>query len=441
MSGEERVECGADGTTGGGSQAGGGTCAGGPCAAAASAPFRAGSPCLQAPAETSMGVSWAVSGLARGVVEYAANPDFRDPRVAKGVGLGPVPIDDAALQVRIVGLKPATRYWYRTVTTPFAEYPNAYLARPGEPVVSAVHSFTTLGAAARGRFCMICDTHASWPAYRLVCRALKALAPAVVVWNGDAAGPSTQTKREAVGAFLDPPVEDADWAADAPALFSCGNHDVRGSWPSRLGEVMLPRDPSERRGDQWDLKWNFAVRLGDMALVGLDTGEDKPDAHPKWFGLAAFEPYRRKQAEWLAEQLRRPDIAAAKAKVAFCHIPLFAAPDLPDHSHDGTRIDPDDYAYWSRECAELWGPILADAGVRLVVCGHKHRFRYDPPTADRPWAQVLGGGPDLGTLRGLPDDSLFPTVVEGWTEGDALRLRVHDVHRGRVVLDETLPPA
>lgn len=440
MSGEERVECGAGGTTGGGSQAGGGPCGTVP-AASASAPFRVGSPCLQAPAETSMGVSWAVSGLARGVVEYADNPDFRNLRVAKGVGLGPVPIDDAALQVRIVGLKPATRYWYRTVTTPFAEYPNAYLARLGKPVVSAVHSFTTLGAAARGRFCMICDTHASWPAYRLVCRALKALEPAVVVWNGDAAGPSTQTKREAVGAFLDPPVEDADWAADAPALFTCGNHDVRGSWPSRLGEVMLPRDPSERRGDQWDLKWNFAVRLGDMALVGLDTGEDKPDAHPKWFGLAAFEPYRRKQAEWLAEQLRRPDIAEAKAKVAFCHIPLFAAPDHPDHPHDGTRIDPDDYAYWSRECAELWGPILEDAGVRLVVCGHKHRFRYDPPTADRLWAQVLGGGPDLGTLRGRPDDSLFPTVVEGWTDGDALRLRVHNVHRGRVVLDETLPPA
>ncbi|MBR1608644.1 MAG: metallophosphoesterase [Kiritimatiellae bacterium] len=388
-----------------------------------------------------MGVSWAVSGLAKGLVEYADNPAFLNPRVARGVGLGPVPIDDAALQVRIVGLKPATRYWYRTITTPFAEYPNAYLARPGEPVASAVHSFTTLGAAARGRFCMICDTHASWPAYRLVCRALKALEPTVVVWNGDAAGPSTQTKREAVGAFLDPPVEDADWAADAPALFTCGNHDVRGSWPSRLGEVMLPRDPSERRGDQWDLKWNFAVRLGDMALVGLDTGEDKPDAHPMWFGLAAFEPYRRKQAEWLAEQLRRSDIAEAKAKVAFCHIPLFAAPDHPDHPHDGTRIDPDDYAYWSRECAELWGPILADAGVRLVVCGHKHRFRYDPPTADRPWAQVVGGGPDLGTLRGRPDDTLFPTVVEGWTEGDALRLRVHDVHRGRVVLDETLPPA
>ncbi len=401
-------------------------------------PFHVGSPCLQAPGETTMGVSWAVSALAKGVVEFADNPDFANRRIAKGVGFGPVPIDDAALQVRITGLRPATRYWYRTVTTPFKEYPNVYNAKLGKPIVSAVHSFTTPGAKASGHFCMICDTHSSWPAYRLICRALKELAPAAVVWNGDAAGASTQTKGEDVVALLDPPVENADWEADIPAFFTCGNHDVRGSWPSRLAEVVLPRDPSERRGDQWDLKWNFAVRLGDMALVGLDTGEDKPDAHPKWFGLAVYEPYRKAQAAWLAEQLARPDIASAKFKVVFCHIPLFAAPDHPDYPHDGVRIDPEDYAYWSRECATLWGPILKDAGVQLVVCGHKHRFRYDPPTADRPWAQVVGGGPELGVARGQPDDTRFPTVVEGRVEGDRLRLRVHDVYHGQIVFDETL---
>ena len=387
-----------------------------------------------------MGVSWAVSGLAKGVVEIADNPALENAWTAKGTGGGLVSIDEAALQVRITGLKPATRYWYRTVTTPFTSYPNCYQATLGEPVVSAVHSFMTPGPAARGHFCMISDTHASWPAYRLICRTLKSLAPAAVVWNGDAAGSSTQSKREAVEAFLDQPVEDADWAADIPAFFVCGNHDVRGSWPSRLREVALPRDPAERRGDQWDLAWNFAVRLGDLALVGLDTGEDKPDAHPKWFGLAAFEPYRRKQAAWLAEALARPDIAAAPFKVVFCHIPLFAAPDHRDYPHDGVAIDPNDYAYWSRECAELWGPLITGAGVQLVVCGHKHRFRYDPPTTDRPWAQVVGGGPELGIVRGTPDDELFPTVVEGKVEDGRLRLVVHDVLHGRIVLDTRFNP-
>ena len=397
-------------------------------------PLMVGAPCLQAPGETTMGVSWAVSGLSKGVVEYADNPDFRDAKTAKGGGYGLVPIDVSALQVRLTGLKPATKYWYRTVTTPFTDYKNIYEAKLGEPIVSPVHSFTTLGVGAAARFCMINDTHAQWEPFQMIVRKLKELMPSAVVWNGDATN-TTQKKSTAVGIFLDPPVEDGDWAADIPVFFESGNHDFRGSWISKKEEVILPRDPSERRGDQWDLKWNFAVRLGEMALVGLDTGEDKPDAHPKWFGLANFEAYRRAQAKWLEEQFARPEIASAKFKVVFCHIPLFAEEGSAAYPHDGVKIDPDDYAHWSRECGELWGPIITRSGVQLVVCGHQHRFRFDEPTAERPWAQVVGGGPELGVADGNPDESKFPTVIEGKVEEGRLRLVVHDVFNGRIVLD------
>ena len=393
-------------------------------------PLVVGAPCLQAPGETTMGVSWAVSGLAKGVVEYADNPDFRDAKTVKGGGYGLVPIDVSALQVRLTGLKPATKYWYRTVTTPFTDYKNIYDAKLGEPIVSSVHSFTTLGAGALAHFCMITDTHAKWKSFQMIVSKVKELAPSAVVWNGDATN-TTQTKSTAVEIFLDPQVDDRDWSADVPVLFESGNHDFRGSWISKKEEVVLPRDPSERRGDQWDLKWNFALRLGEMALIGMDTGEDKPDAHPKWFGLANFEAYRRAQAKWLDEQFARPEIASAKFKVVFCHIPLFADPESDDYAHDGVKIDPKDFAYWSRECADLWGPALKRAGVQLVVCGHKHRFRFDPPTADRPWAQVVGGGPELGK----PNSGRFPTVVEGKVEDGRLRLLVHDVYNGRVVFD------
>lgn len=400
-------------------------------------PFEVGSPCLQAPGETTMGVSWAVSGLAKGVVEYADNPEMSDATAVRSGGYGLVPIDVNALQVRLTGLKPATKYWYRTITTPFTDYANIYDAKLGEPIVSEVHAFTTLGAAAKAHFCMICDTHAQYEPFQMVVRKVKELSPSVCIWNGDATN-TTQRKKTAVEIFLNPPVEDRDWSADIPVCFESGNHDFRGSWISKKEEVVLPRDPSERRGDQWDLKWNFAVRLGEMALIGLDTGEDKPDAHPKWFGLANFEPYRRAQAKWLEEQFARPEIAAAKHKIVFCHIPLYAAPDSEDYSHDGVKIDPVDYAYWSRECRELWGPILEKAGVKLVVCGHAHRFRFDPPSSDRCWAQVVGGGPELGVSSGKPDASRFPTVVEGLVEGGKLRLVVHDVFNNCIVLDKYL---
>ena len=400
-------------------------------------PLEIGSPCLQSPGETTMGVSWAVSGLAKGVVEYADNPEMRDAKVVKSGGYGLVPIDVGALQVRLTGLKPATKYYYRTITIPFTDYSNIYYAKLGDPVVSGVHSFTTLGEGAKAHFCVINDTHAQWKPFQMAVRKVKELSPSAVIWNGDATN-TTQDKKTAVEVFLNPPVEDSDWSSDIPVFFESGNHDFRGSWISKKEEVVLPRDPSERRGDQWDLKWNFALRLGDMALVGLDTGEDKPDAHPKWFGLANFEPYRRAQAKWLEEQFARPEIAAAKHKIVFCHIPLFAEPSSEDYPHDGVAIDPHDYAYWSRECNELWGPILDRAGVKLVVCGHRHRFRFDPPTAERRWAQVVGGGPELGFDHGVPDSGRFPTVVEGFIKNDKLRLVVHDVLNNRTVLDKYL---
>ena len=404
----------------------------------AAAPYRVGLPCLQSPGETTMGVSWRVNGLSKGVVEYADNPEFRNSRTVKSGGCGLVPIDDKALQVRIEGLKPATTYWYRTVTTPFTDYKNIYDAKLGEPIVSKTFSFTTLGAAGRSHFCMMSDTHARWMPFGMIVKKMKELGPAAIVWNGDATN-TTQDKDTAADIFLDPPVADRDFSASIPVLFESGNHDFRGSWISKKEEVVLPRHPAERRGDQWDLKWNFAVRCGDIALIGMDTGEDKPDAHPKWFGLANFSPYRRAQAKWLEEQFARPEIAGAKFKVLCCHIPLWprnekeALPPL-----DGTTVDPQGYANWSRECRDLWAPIFEKNGVQLVVCGHKHRFDYFPACAERPWAMVVGGGPELGVSRSGSDPALFPTVVECKVVGGRLHLIVHDVMNGRIVLDTVI---
>lgn len=394
------------------------------------APFRVGEPCLQAPSATTMGVSWAVSGLAKGVVEVADNPEMAHARTVRSGGYGLVPIDVTALQVRLEGLRPATRYWYRTITVPFTDYTNIYDAKLGEPVVGRVHSFRTMGAAAPAHFCVINDTHAKWPAFARVTRKVKALAPTALVWNGDATN-TTQHKETAVEIFLDPPVADRDYSADIPVFFESGNHDFRGSWISKKEEVVLPRHPAERTGAEWDLKWNFAERLGELALIGLDTGEDKPDAHPKWFGLANFSPYRQAQAAWLEKALARPDIAAARFKVVFCHIPLFMPTDHENYPHDGTQIDPHDYARWSRECHDLWAPILKRHGVCLVVCAHLHQYLAYAPDGDRRWHEVIGGGCDLAGRASAT--GRVPTVIEGKVADGKLVLVAHDVEHDCVL--------
>ena len=122
-------------------------------------PLKTGFPCLQSAGSTSMGISWAVSGLSKGEVEFADNPDFSGSKTVKSGGYGLAPIDISSLQVRLTGLVPGKKYWYRTITTPFTDYSNIYNAKLGEPIVSSVYSFTTLGEPNRGKFAMICDTH------------------------------------------------------------------------------------------------------------------------------------------------------------------------------------------------------------------------------------------------------------------------------------------
>src|SRR5690606_23030673 len=109
----------------------------------------------------------------------------------------------------------------------------------------------------------------------------------------------------------------SDFAATRPLLFTSGNHDVRGAAARSLASALVDWP------DQGTLGRSFAVRQGPLAIIGLDTGEDKPDRHPVFAGLASFEPYRKAQGVWLEQTLARPDIANAPYIVVFCHIPLW----------------------------------------------------------------------------------------------------------------------
>ena len=167
-----------------------------------------------------------------------------------------------------------------------------------------------------------------------------------------------------------------------------------------------------------------------MALVGLDTAEDKLDTNPRFAGLFKSAEYREAQTAWLRDALKRPEIASAPYLVAFCHIPLFD----DDPSHNPGDVAPDDtdpryttdYAYWQRTCGNMWGPLLHEAGCQVLIVGHLHRYRYYAPGADRCWAQLVGGGRDMKEGPG------FPTVIEGKVMGDRLRLTVHNIFAGKV---------
>ena len=232
--------------------------------------------------------------------------------------------------------------------------------------------------------------------------------------------------------FLKPDIERKDYAAEIPYIFCPGNHDNRGMANRHLERIWLYRQPEERLSRDWDLGRNFAVRMGEIAMIGLDTAEDKLDTHPAFAGLFNSEAYRRAQTLWLQDALQRPEIASASYLVAFCHIPLYD--DNPRHNpgdclpeEENGRYD-QGFAMWQKPCADMWTPLLEKAECQLVITAHQHRYRYFPAKTERPWAQIIGGGPDTGyTGEGdnwKPTPDRFATVIEGLTEKDHLRVNI-----------------
>ena len=407
-------------------------------------------PVLQNGAETSMGVGFAVSDMANGYVEYSESPDLANAKKVKCGGFRVTDMNDKVMLVRLTGLKPATKYWYR-IGADRISYKGGYAMKiVGTEVDPKVRSFRTLGGSASSSFCVINDTHAQMKPFGMCIDKVAELNPSCVVWNGDACN-TQETIDSMLPIFYTPDIERADYAAELPYMFVPGNHDNRGLAARHIERVMMFRQPEERASRDWDLGRNFAVRCGEIALIGLDTGEDKLDSRDVFAGLFNMEPYRVAQRYWLADALERPEIKSAPFLVAFCHIPLYDSnpksnPGDCDKNGDGRYTH--DFAIWQRTCKNLWGPLLEKAGCQVVVTAHNHRYRYDAPNAEHKWAHIVGGGPELGIATRWvdgkpvrrPDEGKFPTVIEGKVEGGRLRISVHDVFNKRVVDEFSYPP-
>lgn len=386
-------------------------------------------PVLENYAETSMGIAFSVTAKANGFVLYSERPDLSDARKVYCGGFRMTDMNDEVMLVRLTGLKPATTYYYK-IGADRIHYGGGYdMKILGTETDDTVYSFTTAGKNAKAHFCVINDTHAHWDTFDAIVKKLAVLAPSCVVWNGDACN-SEETVEAQKRIFLNPPIETRGYAANTPYLFCMGNHDFRGLANRHLERVWMYRQPDERSGRDWDLGRNFAVRMGDVALVGLDTGEDKQDTNPRFANLFASEPYRVAQTAWLADALKRKDIASAPYLVAFCHIPLYddqprsnpgdIRPADKDPRYDG------DFANWQRFCAQQWTPLLEKAHCQLLITAHQHHYRCLPATKGRPWTEIIGGGP---TLKGETD---YPTVIEGSADKRQLLIKVHNIKTGNV---------
>ena len=87
---------------------------------------------------------------------------------------------------------------------------------------------------------------------------------------------------------------------------------------------------------------------------------------------------------------------------------------------------------WQRTCAEMWVPLLEEARCQLIITAHQHRYQYFAPTPERPWAQLVGGGPEMGEEGGKKNPRLYPTVIEGEVHDAQLHITIHNLLSGNV---------
>jgi len=356
-------------------------------------------PVLQNPTSHSVTVTWAVNAPATGWVEYGETPELGQR--ADAPVFGQHVYSSKFLRVPLTGLKAGKTIFYRVVVAPVT-FIDAYHIERGEAEFGPVYSWTPLDAAAEtASFSAINDTHERDETLAVLMAQLAERPTDFTVWNGDIFN-FVDNEDQIVSHVLRP--ANAAYAAEHPVLFTSGNHDFRGQAARALSQAISPWQ------DESPLGRCFAVRQGPLAIIGLDTAEDKPDRHPVWAGLANYEPYREAQRDWLQTALQRPEIAGAPFLIAFCHIPLWG---LPGHNPGDTL---EGYAYYCRHAQQLWHPLLEEAGVQLLISGHMHNFRYDELTAEHSYGQIVGGGPDLEKatlIRGDADRSRLRVVTYG----------------------------
>ena len=353
---------------------------------------------LMAPRTDGLEAVWAVSRLSRGHIEWETDEGAKGSVGADLFGF--VPQGETVLRVRLSGLKPGSAYRVRSLTV---------AADDGETVISAWKTVRTLDASApETRFVMWNDTHI----HNDTIRALHAATPGAdfLLWNGDTCN-DWKKDELLVPTLLHP--GDCDITEKRPLFITWGNHDVRGAHAFKMpGLIATPEG-----------RPYYAFRSGPVACICLHTGEDKPDDHPSFQGRVAFDSLRAEQARWLAETIRQPGLRDAPYRIVFCHIPLrWRDESVQDYSKTG-------FDRHSGRSRAAWHDALVEWKAQVILSGHTHESHWMPPTAEFPYGQLIGGGPDVANAT--------------WTQGTAnatqLSLQVMNLE-GRMLQDIVLRP-
>lgn len=307
-------------------------------------------PYLQNPSPTAMTVVWFTNKPCASWLEYGTGesrgtfPEFGSLiSTAKASTHGLYAANGTRHMVTLEGLKPGKAYPYRVVAREIVKF-EPYEVVYGESVAGGMLEFRTLDPKKTAfQFDVFQDIHTDPLRLNALLQVPGGETTELRFFNGDTV---SDLSREAsiFDGFLDAAV--SRFASRSPFIYIRGNHDTRGLLARSLGDYFPPRDG----------RFYYSFDHGPVHFIVLDSGEDKPDDSPVYAGLADFDRYRLREAEWLKTEVRSDAFVNAGYRVVLVHIPPF-----------GTGFTPE-------SLAKVWGPILNEAGIDVVLSGHFHRL-------------------------------------------------------------------
>ncbi|MEE1287430.1 MAG: FN3 domain-containing metallophosphoesterase family protein, partial [Bacteroidaceae bacterium] len=299
--------------------------------------------------------------IAHAWVEYGQDTlNLRRARMEYG---GQAVCHDIEHKVRLEGLQPGGKYFYRVCAQEILHYA-AYSKVLGDTQVTDFYSFQLPEEGQEDFTALIFnDLHRNPETIRLMSELAGSIPHDFVLFNGDCI-PDPASREDAM--YMLHRLASAFHAEEIPAIFVRGNHEIRNFHSAALPSLL----------DQPGGKTYGAFSWGDTRFVVLDCGEDKPDDHPVYYGLNDFSAFRRQQYDFLQEEMESREFRKAERRVLVSHIPLWG---------NGDKYRP---------CSELWVPLLEDARFDVALSGHTHRFRYHSTgDASNSFPVCIGGGP------------------------------------------------
>lgn len=289
--------------------------------------------------------------------------------------------------VRLTGLKPGTRYWYRTGLRAPTKYTKNWIAFTPD-AYSPVYTFTTPSPNDSRIRCVFLNDMQSDTNGVASLLALPGVKPFdFSFFNGDSfagspVGSEMQAALRAYSAAAD--------GASRPAVFLRGNQELgpafqrRDLYPYATNLRSLIATPEGRS--------SYAFTQGPVRFVILDCGGDKPDDDPSYGGMTEFSGYRAEVREWLAREIVSEAFRKARWHVLVHHLPLYGPAA-------------------SKEARAAYLPVLEKAVFDLALNGYMRQPAVlKRGTWRNPYPVVFGGG--AGPAATL---TVFEATAANWT--------------------------